>query len=66
MHAAIALRHGQEVLHAAEQIVGVEHGVFAHAAEAIGAVRADVGVGPHQDAGVAEERRDAADGFGRS
>ena len=64
VHAAVALRHGQEVLHAAEQVVGIEHGVFADAAEAVGAVRADVAVRADQHADVAEERADAADGFG--
>ena len=29
VHAAVAVRHGQNVLHAAEQVVGVEHGVLA-------------------------------------
>ena len=64
VHAAVALRHGQEMLHAAEQVVGVEHGVFADAAEAVGAVRADVAVGADEHADVAEEGADAADGFG--
>ena len=64
VHAAVALRHRQEVLHAAEQVVGVEHGVFADAAEAVGAVGADVAVGADEDADVAEEGADAADGFG--
>ena len=62
VHAAVALRHGQEVLHAAEQIVGVEHGVLADAPQAVGAVRADVAVGADEDADVAEEAR----GRGRS
>ena len=64
MHAAVALRHGQKVLHAAEQVVGVEHGVLADAPQAVGAVRADVAVGPHQHADVAEERPHAADRLG--
>ena len=64
VHAAIALRHGQEVLHAAEQVVGVEHRVLADAPQAVRAVRADVAVGPQQHADVAEEGADAADGLG--
>ena len=34
VHAAVPLRHRQNVLHAAEQIVGVEHGVLATRAAA--------------------------------
>ena len=61
VHAAIAVRHRQEVLHAAEQVVGVEHGVFRHVPQSVGAVRADVAVGADQHAHVAEEGAHATD-----
>ncbi len=42
VHAAVTLRHGQKVLHAAEQVIGIEHGVFAHALESVRPMSADV------------------------
>ena len=63
VHAAVALRHGQEVLDAAQQVVGVQHRVLRNGFQPIGAVGADVAVRADQDADVAEEAADAADRF---
>ncbi len=35
VHAAVAVRHGQDVLHARQQVVGVEHGVLGDAPQAV-------------------------------
>ena len=64
VHAAIALRHGQNVLDAAEQVVGIQHRVLGDAPQSVRAVRANVAVHPHQHARVAEESSDAADRLG--
>ena len=64
MHTAIALRDGEEVLYSAEQVVSVEHRIFANTAKAIGAMGADVTVRANEHARVAEEGADTADGFG--
>ena len=64
VHAAVAVRHRQDVLHAAEQVVGVEHGVLGDAPQAVGPVRADVAVRADQHADVAEEAPHAADRLG--
>ena len=64
VHAAISLRHRKDVLHAAQQVVGIEHRVFAHAPQSLGTVGADVAVRPHQHAHVAEKAAHAADRFG--
>ncbi len=53
VHAAVALRHRENVLHTAEQVVGVEHRVFGSRVGAHrGRMRADVAIGPHQHADV--------------
>jgi len=62
VHAAVALRNGQDVLHTAEQIIGVEHGVLGDGFEAVGSVRANVAVSSHEDADVAKEAPHPADG----
>ena len=64
VHAAIAVGHREKVLHAREQVVGVEYGVFRHSAKTLRAVGQNIADHSHQHARVAEEAPYAANRFG--
>ena len=64
VHAAVAVRHGQNVLHPRQQVVRIQHGVFGDPPQAVRPVRADVAVHADQHADVAEEAPHPADRLG--
>ena len=64
VHAAVAVRHLKMCLTPAQQIIGVQHRVFADLAQAVRPQRADVAVAAHQHADVAEEAAHPADRLG--
>ena len=63
MHAAFALRHRQDVFHAAEQVIRIQYRVFGNTLETVGAVRADVAIGSHQYSYIAKETTYSTNGL---
>ena len=61
VHVDAVERHREGVAQLDAQIIGVEHRVLGICAQAGGAVLPDVGVGAHEHAEIAEERRHPAD-----